>query len=133
MLPLFVADDPILLAKSPAQAPVRFGIPMPAAAGAPAKPGEKTTSAPGKWRPIGWSAVPDGQELVLRLSGLLWPEAAERIANAAYLVREPLGSGQVILFSGDPVWRGAALGSQRLFANAVVYGPGCGTDTVVTP
>ncbi len=85
------------------------------------------------WRPLGWSAVPAGHDLALRLSGLLWPEAGERFANAAYLVRERVGAGQVVLFAGDPVWRGAALGSQRLFAKAVVYGPGCGTRSLVTP
>ncbi|MEO8275414.1 MAG: M14 family metallopeptidase [Thermoanaerobaculia bacterium] len=128
MLPLFVAGDPVLLAKAPAEAPVRLGILMPAAA-SPGAPAKKS----GGWHGLGWSAVPDGQELILRLSGLLWPEAAERYANAAYLVREALGSGQVVLFAGDPVWRGAALGSQRLFANAVVYGPGCGASTAVIP
>jgi hypothetical protein len=125
LLPLYVADDPVLLSKAPVETLVRFGVALPARSQAakPAKP----------WRALGWSAVPADQELSLRLSGLLWPEAAERFANAAYLTRESVGSGQVILFAGDPVWRGAARGTQRLFANAVIFGPGCGTDTAVLP
>ena len=134
VLPIFVANDPVLLAKSPAEAPVRFGVALPSAAGTTARPAATGGSATeDAWKPLGWSAVPAGHDLALRLSGLLWPEAGERFANAAYVVRERVGAGQIILFAGDPVWRGAALGSQRLFANAVVYGPGCGTRALVLP
>jgi hypothetical protein len=137
MLPLFVAGDPVLLARSPAAAPVRFGVALPSETATARSGGAAKRPLPqapeSGWKPMGWSAIPPGHDLALRLSGLLWPEAGERLANAAYLVREPIGAGQVVLFAGDPVWRGAALGSQRLFANAVVYGPGCGTRTVVVP
>ncbi len=64
----------------------------------------------------------------LRLSGLLWPEARERIADSAYLTREPLGNGQVILFAAMPGYRGYFKATGRLFANAVVYGPGAGAQ-----
>lgn len=63
----------------------------------------------------------------LHLGGLLWPEAAGRVARTAYAVRESHGRGQVILFSSDPNFRGAAFATQRLFLNAVVLGPGLGT------
>ncbi|MBL8271478.1 M14 family zinc carboxypeptidase [Steroidobacter sp.] len=59
----------------------------------------------------------------LALSGLLWPEAVGYIANTAYLVRERHGSGQVLLFAADPVFRGYSLGTQRLFLNAALLGP----------
>ena len=62
----------------------------------------------------------------LRLAGLLWPEARERIADSAYLTREPFGNGQLILFAGMPAYRGYHLATGRLFANAVIYGPGLG-------
>jgi len=62
----------------------------------------------------------------LRISGLLWPEARERIADTAYCTIEPQGSGQVILFACPPVFRGWFRGTARLLANAVVYGPGAG-------
>jgi hypothetical protein len=64
----------------------------------------------------------------LRLSGLLWPEARERLAESAYLTVERLGNGQVILFAAQPGFRGFHRATGRLFANAVVYGPGAGTN-----
>lgn len=63
----------------------------------------------------------------LHLAGLLWPEAAARIARTAYATREGVGRGQVILFLDHPVHRGWMLGTRRLFLNAVLYGPGKGT------
>ena len=65
------------------------------------------------------------------MSGLLWPEAAQRVANSAYLTRERLGRGQIILFSGEPNFRGSARGSNRLLLNAIVYGAGLGTSPKV--
>lgn len=67
----------------------------------------------------------------VRLSGLLWPEARERIGLSAYLTVERVGSGQVVLFAADPVFRGYQLGTARLLSNALVYGPGMGTRTPV--
>ncbi len=63
----------------------------------------------------------------LHLSGLLWPEAAGRLARTAYVTREEVGSGQVILFLDEPLFRGWMLGTRRLFLNAVLWGPGLGT------
>jgi hypothetical protein len=63
----------------------------------------------------------------LHLGGLLWPEAAARIALTAYATREPLRRGQIILFASDPNFRGYFWGTQRLFLNAVLLGPGLGT------
>jgi hypothetical protein len=67
----------------------------------------------------------------LRLSGLVWPEAAERLRLAAYVSVESVGAGQVIAFADDPVFRGYTLGTARLFSNALVYGPGMGTRVPV--
>ena len=64
----------------------------------------------------------------MRLSGLLWPEARARWEKTAYLTRERSGSGQVILFADDPVFRGYFHGTKRLFLNAVLLGPGMGTS-----
>lgn len=63
----------------------------------------------------------------LRLSGLLWPEAKQRLALTAYATREGKGRGQIILFEGEPVFRGGFRGSERLFLNAILLGPGFGT------
>jgi hypothetical protein len=64
----------------------------------------------------------------VRLSGLLWPEAAERIGDSAWLTREGVGDGQVILFTSMPAYRGFHFGTARFFGNAVVLGPGLGAS-----
>ena len=63
----------------------------------------------------------------LRMSGLLWPEARERIANSAYVTRESRGKGQIIMFAVDPDIRAYFYGTRQLFVNAVLYGPGLGS------
>ena len=65
----------------------------------------------------------------LQVSGLLWPEAAGRWARTACVTRESVGRGQVILFAGNPAFRGYWLGTRRLLMNAAVFGPGMGTST----
>jgi hypothetical protein len=67
----------------------------------------------------------------LRLSGLLWPEARERLADSAYATVESQGAGQVILFAQSPAFRDWFKGSERLLMNAVVYGPGAGASQPV--
>ena len=63
----------------------------------------------------------------LHLGGLLWPETAGRRAHTAYVTREGVGRGQVILFLSPPEFRGWTLGTRRLLMNALLYGPGLGT------
>ncbi len=62
----------------------------------------------------------------LRLGGLLWPEAALRIALTGYATVERIGQGQVVYFAVSPVYRGHTKGTARLFSNAVIYGPSIG-------
>lgn len=81
----------------------------------------------------GFAALPEGVTLRMRMSGLVWPEASARLANTVYLARERVGAGQVILFAGNPVFRGASMGTSRLLTNAIVYGPGCGSRTPIEP
>jgi hypothetical protein len=64
----------------------------------------------------------------LRLSGLLWPEAGQRLANTAYATVESVGRGQIILFATDPTRRMWLSCMQRLFLNATLLGPGMGTS-----
>ncbi len=63
----------------------------------------------------------------LHLAGLLWPEAAARMAHTAYVTREAVGRGQVILFAANPLFRRWMKDSERMFGNAVLLGPGLGT------
>lgn len=124
-LPVLYTGGTILMAGRGVEAPIRFGFHVPAAPGAN---GEAT--APKK---IGWARNPPGQDLVLRMSGLLWPEAAVRIANSAFVTRERVGDGQVILFACSPTFRGATLGTSRVFENAIVFGPGLGARAPIIP
>ena len=82
---------------------------------------------------IGWSALPPNTRMNLRMSGLVWPEATHRLANTAWLTREGIGRGQIILFSSPPTFRGGARGTTRVFLNAAVLGPGFGTDPSFRP
>ena len=69
--------------------------------------------------------------ITLRLGGLLWPEARARLADSAWLTVERKGHGQIVLFTDPPAYRGYQLATARLFANAVVLGPGLGADQPV--
>jgi hypothetical protein len=64
----------------------------------------------------------------LRLSGLLWEEARARWAETAYATRDGVGSGQAILFTSIPDFRGYYYGAERLLINALLLGPGMGTS-----
>ena len=64
----------------------------------------------------------------LHLGGLLWPEAAARLAHTAYATREAVGRGQVILFADHPGFRRWLVESERLLTNAILLGPGLGTN-----
>jgi len=74
------------------------------------------------------TAVRLADEKNLRLSGLLWPEARERMANSAYATIESVGNGQIILFAVDPSFRMWMPLTQRMLLNAVLLGPGLGTS-----
>ncbi len=74
------------------------------------------------------TAVRLNSEDELRLSGLIWPEARSRMADSAYATVERMGNGQVILFAGEPFFRGYMEGTGRLLTNAVLLGPGMGTN-----
>ena len=119
MVPVLYGNYPILMTGGNSEAALRIGELLPN------KESETKT--------INWSQIPSGYDLSVRMSGLVWPEASQRIANSAYLTREKIGKGQIILFSGEPNFRGSALGTNRLWLNAVVYGSGLGTNSLVTP
>jgi hypothetical protein len=129
-----VGNTAVLMAAAGVEAPIRLGLFTPVAATDTRATG-KAASKTEQDRPprIGWAPLPDGYELRLRMSGLLWPEAVHRLANAAYVTREKVGRGQVILFAAPPAFRGAALGARRILLNAIVYGPGLGASQPVEP
>ena len=119
-LPLLYSDFPVLMAGSGSKAVIRVG--------------ELTkNSNQDAYKTINWSDIPAGNDLNVRMSGLVWPEASARIANSAYLTQERYGKGQIILFSGEPNFRGSSLGTNRLWLNSVVYGSGLGASSKITP
>jgi len=89
------------------------------------------TGAPS--RRVGWSSVPAGNDVYVRQSGLLWPEATQRLTNAPLVTREALGKGQVILIGFEPNFRGTMAEARRVLFNAMVFGPGMGTEGAVRP
>ena len=117
-LPLLYENQPVLMAKDRQQAVVRIGV-------------LREDGDVNEAQTINWSTIPAGNALTVRMSGLIWPEAAARIANSAYVTRERVGKGQVILFSGQPNFRGSTRGVGRIWLNALVYGAGLGTSPKV--
>ncbi|TVS12803.1 MAG: peptidase [Wenzhouxiangella sp.] len=112
-LTVLFSNSPILMAKAPVEAPLRIGV---------------YSDAEGEAGLAGWAPIPENKELRVRAGGLLWPEARERIASAAWVTRESVGRGQVILFAHAPAFRGAQLGAMRVLENAMILGPGMGSS-----
>jgi len=116
VLPVLAGRVPVLMSADFVSAPIRLGVFAPSAdevvvekrtrrsdKGSDADDAAAEPAVPR----VGWAALPQGQELRLRMSGLLWPEASHRLANAAWVTRERQGRGQVILFASSPTFRGA--------------------------
>ena len=113
ILPILYSKQPVLMTSNRAEAVIRIGSIEP--------------NDGSEIKQLNWSTIPADHDIKVRMSGLVWPEASERIANSAYLTREQIGNGQIILFSGQPNFRGSTRGTSRLWLNAVVYGAGLGT------
>jgi hypothetical protein len=139
MIPVLYTGGTTLMAKRPTQAPVRFGVYVDAPEEPKASPSSKSekedesSDEEVKSARRGFAPAPIDTEPRLRMSGLLWPEAAQRLMNTAYLTRDSVGNGQVILFASPPTFRGTTFGTTRLLHNALIYGPGCGTSQPVRP
>ena len=115
------SNSPIMMSTLPVQSALRVGVYNEMDSGAD----NETDNGAGL---VGWAPLPEGQELRVRAGGLLWPEARERIASSAYVTRESVGRGQVILFAHPPASRAAQLGAMRVLENALILGPGLGTS-----
>lgn len=78
------------------------------------------------WKPskAGANPVTFTSDSIL-LSGFTWPGNTERLLKGTtWAVVEKHGSGRVVLFLGDPLFRGFWLGTARLVTNAILIGPG---------
>jgi hypothetical protein len=77
------------------------------------------------WKPSKGGANPIVfSEDSLTLSGFTWPDNTERLLQGtAWAVVENQGSGRVVLFLGDPLFRAFWRGTARLVSNAILIGP----------
>ena len=73
----------------------------------------------------------DGRNLVsftpgddLLTSGFCWPQTLELLGGKPYVLFQSLGSGHIVAFADDPNYRAMYPALQRLFQNAVFFGPG---------
>jgi len=61
----------------------------------------------------------------LTLAGFTWPNNTEKLLrNSVWAAVETVGSGSVVLFAENPVYRGFWRGPAKLLTNAVLFAPG---------
>lgn len=65
------------------------------------------------------------------LAGYLHPKFQPLVKNAAAVAVGGIGSGRIIGFAGNPNFRAFWFGTNRLFANAILFGNLINNDTVV--
>jgi hypothetical protein len=65
-----------------------------------------------------------------RLSGYVHPTNLEKIKNSPSLMVSSMGQGRAILFIDDPNFRGYWYGTNRLFINALFFGPQIGSPAL---
>ncbi|MGC8742255.1 MAG: M14 family zinc carboxypeptidase [Verrucomicrobiia bacterium] len=133
-LPVLVGRQAVLMAAEGVEAPVRYGYILPKNSDEREvnHSSDKNNNQNVNQR-TGWCMPIPNTVIYLRMSGLLWQEAAHRIIHGAWVTREQLGRGQIIIFATPPTFRGTERGPMRVFLNAVVFGPGCGTTIPVKP
>jgi hypothetical protein len=71
---------------------------------------------PPQFRPRAVLRYGDAKDLLV--SGLL--DGGAEIAQHAAVIDVPIGSGHVVLFSNNPIWRGETMGSYFLVFNAIL-------------
>ncbi|MDD5545028.1 MAG: hypothetical protein PHX83_17825, partial [Acidobacteriia bacterium] len=57
-----------------------------------------------------------------KISGFITDDNLKKFADSAYLVREDVGRGHVILYGDDPNFRSFWEGTSRLFLNSIFFG-----------
>jgi len=57
------------------------------------------------------------------ISGYIHPENLKKISNSASLIVTKKGKGRVIMFADNPNFRSMMYGTNKLFLNAVFFGP----------
>jgi hypothetical protein len=72
----------------------------------------------------GRSLVEFAETEELLTSGFCWPETLELASGKTYMSYQSSGDGHIIAFADDPNYRAMYPNLQRLFINAVLFGPG---------
>jgi hypothetical protein len=57
------------------------------------------------------------------IGGFVHPESLEKVANSAGILLSGAGQGRLILFADNPNFRGIWYGTNKLFLNALFFGP----------
>ena len=73
---------------------------------------------------VGRNVVAFADKDNLLTSGFCWPKTLELLAETPYVMYQSKGRGHVIAFADDPNYRAMYPAVQRLFVNAVLFGPG---------
>ena len=71
----------------------------------------------------GRSLVTFEQRDRLLTSGFCWPASLDLLAETPYVVYRRMGRGNIVAFTDDPNFRAMYPSLQRLFMNAVMFGP----------
>jgi hypothetical protein len=71
----------------------------------------------------GKNLVAFGERKGLLVSGYCWPQTLDMLPGKPYVLYRSLGKGHVIAFADDPNHRAASPPLERLFFNAVFFGP----------
>jgi len=73
---------------------------------------------------LGRNVVTFADQDKLLTSGFCWPKTLELLAETPYVAYQSQGGGHIIAFTDDPNYRAMYPAVQRLFLNAVLFGPG---------
>ncbi|MDE0739060.1 MAG: hypothetical protein OSB83_07610, partial [Planctomycetota bacterium] len=73
---------------------------------------------------VGRNLVNFSREEDYLISGFCWPDSMDMLRGKPYMASQEMGSGHVIAFADDPNFRAMCRFQQRLFFNAVFFGPG---------
>jgi len=63
----------------------------------------------------------DGKGLLV--SGYCWPQTLQILPGTPYVLHQSMGRGHIVAFADDPNYRAFSPQLQRLFFNAVFFGP----------
>ncbi|HVH11584.1 MAG TPA: hypothetical protein VM759_00960, partial [Longimicrobium sp.] len=58
-----------------------------------------------------------------RIAGVISPEQVRRLEQGGWLVTKRMGSGSVVLFADDPLFRLFWKATEPLYVNAILLGP----------